>query len=486
MIINQLFGYQTGLGLIPITFDWTQITGFTLSPLMFPWHAIANTLIGVVLFFVVTTIGLHYSGSRYAAFLPISDSNTWDNTGSIYNVSRILTPDFQLDLAAYEAYSPLFLSTTFSLAYGLSFAAIMALITHTYLYYRSEIWSRAKQSMGEEPDVHTKMMRKYAEVPQWWYGLLTLAVLGLALVSCLAYETDMAWWALFVALGLSAVFAIPIGMINAITNVQLGLNVITEFIIGYLQPGKPLTMMVFKTYGYITMYQALMFAQDLKLGHYMKVPPRVIFSGQVIATIWSCFVQVGVLDWAFANIKDICARDNTQHFTCPNGRVFFNASVVWGLIGPQRIFSPGQIYNGMLYFFIVGALGPPIFYVLARMFPQSKLRYINVPLILGGPGQIPPASTINYTTWAAVGFVFNKYIKTKYRGWWSNYNYVTSAGLDTGLAISTIVIFLTLQLTNQNFPNWWGNNVVFSTMDAQGTAIQQTVAPGQHFGPNTW
>jgi OPT family small oligopeptide transporter len=449
VVVNQLFGYQTGLGLIPITFDWTQITGFTLSPLMFPWHAIANTLIGVVLFFMITAIGLHYSGAYYAAYLPISDSNTWDNTGNIYNVSRILTPSFELDLAAYEAYSPVFLSTTFMLAYGLSFATILALITHTYLYYGTEIWTRMRLSLGEEPDVHTKMMRKYPEVPAWWYGLTFLSVLGIALASVLAYETHLSWWAFFIALAISAVFSVPIGMIYAITNVELGLNVITEFIVGYMQPGKPLAMMCFKTYGYITMYQAVAFSQDLKLGHYMKVPPRVLFSGQVIATLWSCFVQIAVLNWTFGNVENICAQDNTQHFICPNGRVFFNASVIWGLVGPQRIFSAGQVYNSMLYFFIAGAFGPAIFYYLARMFPNSNLRYINVPLIFGGSGQIPPASTINYTTWAAVGFVFNKVIKNRYRGWWSNYNYITSAGLDCGLAISTIIIFLTLQLTNQ-------------------------------------
>lgn len=30
-------------------------------------------------------------------------------------------------------------------------------------------------------------------------------------------------------------------------------------------------MMIFKTYGYITMSQALSFVGDLKFGHYMKV-----------------------------------------------------------------------------------------------------------------------------------------------------------------------------------------------------------------------
>ena len=43
-----------------------------------------------------------------------------------------------------------------------------------------------------------------------------------------------------------------------------------------MQPGLPTAMMLFKTYGYITMYQALAFVQDLKLGHYMKVPPRTM------------------------------------------------------------------------------------------------------------------------------------------------------------------------------------------------------------------
>jgi hypothetical protein len=42
---------------------------------------------------------------------------------------------------------------------------------------------------------------------------------------------------------------VPIGIIFATTNIQIGLNVITEFIIGYMLPGRPLAMMIFKTYG---------------------------------------------------------------------------------------------------------------------------------------------------------------------------------------------------------------------------------------------
>jgi hypothetical protein len=45
----------------------------------------------------------------------------------------------------------------------------------------------------------------------------------------------------------------PIDVIQAITNQQVGLNVITELVIGYALPGRPIAMMKFKTWGYITM-----------------------------------------------------------------------------------------------------------------------------------------------------------------------------------------------------------------------------------------
>jgi hypothetical protein len=72
-------------------------------------HAIANTMIGVIIFFIFLASAIHYSGAWYSQYLPMSDSNTYDNTGNQYDVSRILTADFTLDVEAYNKYSPLFL-----------------------------------------------------------------------------------------------------------------------------------------------------------------------------------------------------------------------------------------------------------------------------------------------------------------------------------------------------------------------------------------
>ena len=252
-MVNQLFGGTTGLSILPITFDWTQISGFVGSPLIPPWFAIANTLIGVVIFYIFGASVLHYSGAWSSKFLPMSDSATYDNTGAFYNVTRILTPEFTLDLAAYKAYSPLFLSTTFALSYGLSFASVASLIVYTYLSHGRQIWNQFRNSTNEQPDVHMKLMSKYREAPTWWYMSLFGLMIGLSLVTVLAFPTNLQWWAFALALGISFVFSLPIGVIQAITNNQIGLNVLTEFVFGYIQPGRPLALMIFKTYGYITM-----------------------------------------------------------------------------------------------------------------------------------------------------------------------------------------------------------------------------------------
>ena len=108
-------------------------------------------------------------------------------------------------------------------------------------------------------------------------------------------------------------------------------------------------MMLFKTWGYITMAQALTFTSDFKLGHYMKIPPRAMFWSQVVATVIAGTVQLGVQAWMFTNIPDMCSPDQPSGFICPSTEVFGAASVIWGVIGPARQFSKGQIYYGGVF-----------------------------------------------------------------------------------------------------------------------------------------
>lgn len=85
-----------------------------------------------------------------------------------------------------------------------------------------------------------------------------------------------------------------------------------------------------------------------------------------------------------------------------------------------------------------------------------------------------------------IGFIFNKVIRGRYRGWWMQYNYITSAGLDVGLALCAIVLFFCVLLPGGKMPDYWGTKVVTETMDMAQTAVRKTVAEGEFFGPRTW
>jgi hypothetical protein len=99
-------------------------------------------------------------------------------------------------------------------------------------------------------------------------------------------------------------------------------------------------MMMFKTFGYIVMTQALYFCQDLKLGHYMHVPQRSLFTAQLVATIWSCLCQLATVEWAMGAIKNVCTKAASGSFTCASIKVIISSSS--SLLFPFFLFQPFQ------------------------------------------------------------------------------------------------------------------------------------------------
>ncbi|KAG8963485.1 hypothetical protein FRC03_002954 [Tulasnella sp. 419] len=487
IIINQLFGYTHGLGMGFLTFDWAMIA-YNGSPLVTPWWAELNVFVTLVVVFWIIAPIMYYKNVFFSHYLPMSSSGSYDNTGNDYDSRRIVVDGvFRPDL--YKEYSPLYIPVTFALSYGLSFGALTATVVHTLLWYRKDIRRQFTWSLKDssQEDIHARLMLAYPEVPQWWYATIGIFAFVLGLITIEVWDTKLPFWAYVVAILISIVYLVPIGMIQAITNMQVGLNVITELIVGYALPGRPVAMMIFKTFGYITMAQALSFVSDLKLGHYMKIPPRMMFLTQTVAALIACFVVVGVQAWMFGNIPGLCERDQPDKFTCPSVRVFSTASLIWGGIGPARAFNFGNLYYPMLYFFPIGALLPIPFWYLARKYPRSWYKYVNIPVCFTGLGNLPPATGINYASWTIVGFIFQYWIRRHNFRWWSRYNYIFSAGLDAGVAIGTMLVFFTLAYPRDGKIelNWWGNSVGTKTPDYLGTPLN-TVAPGETFGLREW
>lgn len=486
VVVNQLFGGFTGLSLIPITFDWTYVTAYLLDPILAPTSSHVNTLVGLFLFVIITSIGIVYTGALYSDYLPIVTSQTYDNTQGYYNVSKILGDSFTFDETKYKAYSPLFLSPTLALNYGLSFAALTAAFVHIGLYHGKEVWYRFRAARDQEPDVHMRLMKKYAEAPDWWYLGLFLVSLGLGFATTEGYASQLPWWAFVVAILMALAFVIPTTMILAVSNIQLSLNVISPFLAGFMIPGHPIGIMIFKVFSTIILGQAQTYSADLKMAHYMKVPPKVTFWCQIVATVWASFVQIAVMNWTLGNIDGVCENTQKANFTCPNGRAFFSSSIVWGVIGPRRMFGEGGMYSAFNWFWLIGAAFPVLLYVLTKMLKLPFFRHFHAPVMLGAMAWLPPATPLSFSTWAIVGLVFNRWIRKRWTGWWNTYAYTTAAALDAGLIISTIVVFFAITFPDVTIPQWWGNVGVFNTLDAGYAAMSKTVFEGETFGPKTW
>jgi OPT family small oligopeptide transporter len=528
VVLANLFGVASGLGMFPVTFDWAQLA-YIGSPLLTPWWAAANVVAGLAIVMWCIAPIMYYTNALYSAYMPILSSSVFDNTGHIYDVSKILTKDFLFDEESFKSYSPIYLPITYVLSYGVQFASLTALATHTICWHGEDIWQQTKESFTEkqenmrsdyEPlmpenrtphgrmprmdpnqgnadlgfdirmsggDVHNRLMERYEDVPISWYLAILIAMLAIGIFIVEYYPVFLPWYGLLLALGITAVMFLPVAIIMAITNQHSSLYLIAQLICGIVFPGRPVANMVFVTYAYISSTQGIKFASDLKLGHYMKIPPKILFTVQLVATVIGGLTQVGVLNWMFHQVRGLCTPEAVNGFTCPIARVHFNGSILWGVVGPHRFFGPGAPYRHLVWAFGFGAIAPLAIWLIARRRPAaSRVRRVHLPLLLGSISWIPPATGLNFSGWALICYVFNYAVRRRATAWWSKYNMTLSAALDSGLAFGLVVAFFGFIYPGlMDGFKWWGTEIYKQGCDWQACPLKK-VPEGQHFGPDQW
>ncbi|CDY22616.1 BnaC08g42500D [Brassica napus] len=460
---QQIGSGMSGLGLGSFALDWSVIASYLGSPLVTPFFAIVNVLVGYVLIMYMVIPISYWGMNVYEAHkFPIFSSDLFDSQGQLYNISTIVNDKFELDEVMYQREGRVYLSTFFAITYGIGFAAIVSTLTHVALFNGKGIWQQIRASTTAKVDIHTRLMKKYKDIPSWWFYSMLAVSLALSLVLCTVMkdEIQMPWWGLLLASFMALIFTVPVSIITATTNQTPGLNIITEYLMGVLLPGRPIANVVFKTYGYISMSQAISFLNDFKLGHYMKIPPRSMFLVQFIGTIIAGTVNISVAWYLLTSVENICQKEllpPNSPWTCPSDRVFFDASVIWGLVGPKRIFGSLGNYPALNWFFLGGLVGPVLVWLLQKAFPtRTWISQINLPVLLGATAAMPPATSVNFNCWIIVGVVFNYFVFKNYKKWWQRYNYVLSAALDAGLAFMGVLLYFSLTMNGISIGHWWG------------------------------
>ncbi|KAE8810434.1 Oligopeptide transporter 4 [Hordeum vulgare] len=286
------------------------------SPLVTPFFATANILVGyVLLVYIMLPVAYWvlnlYSASRYPPF----SNELFDASGQLYNIHNIVNDKFEIDMDAYAKQGRIHLSLFFAVSYGLGFATIATTLSHVTFFYGKYMYQRFRESYKGKMDVHARLMKRYDDIPNWWFYILLEASMTVSMVLCTVFKEETP-----------------------------GLNIITEYCWGLIMPGKPIANVCFKVYGYMSMNQAVSFLR-----------PR-LFVGTVVASM----VNTVVAWWLLTTVPYICEKGQLPEgspWTCPGDHVFFDASVIWGLVGPRRIFGPLGYYSALNWFFLFGLAG---------------------------------------------------------------------------------------------------------------------------------
>ncbi|KAJ3141976.1 hypothetical protein HK100_004457 [Physocladia obscura] len=474
-----------GVGMLGMTFDWNYVgSAYLTSPF---WAVLANIGGSIILQYVATPI-IYYNDVFGINALMTQDPynhNPLLNTGHLFNGNPNSTthklggrvrPDFfynasdnyNLNLTAYNDVAPVHLTSFFLLTYCSSFLGITSAITHVIVWYGKDIYRQTLNAFRQirdsvdAQDKHVKMMEAYPDIPDWAYlGFLVICVI-LAIVVSVTTPFGMPWWGIFFSLFLDAIFLLPFGVVQAVSGFALGLNVLTEFVIGLMIPGQTVAVMAFKSWGYNNIIQALALTQDLKLGQYLHISPYAMVFAQFWGTFLNAVLATGACWYVMFNSGGLL---NDPAWGYPGFQVFYSAGGIWGAIGPQRFFGIGSLYQGTLWCFLIGFLLPLVPWAGNRFIVKSKYwHYFNVPVMVVFYGPQFGYQN-NFIVPLLVSFFSSVVLFNKNREFFQKYVYVIGAAFDGSSALAILIIsimgvfnvtFNDFNVFNPNTNNWPG------------------------------
>jgi hypothetical protein len=237
-----------------------------------------------------------------------------------FNQTSILNKDNALDEDMLAKQGLPYFTGAFIITLISSNASITATFTHLFLFNYDEIksaWSfvsKAKRfirnpnrsfrfwenSTDSRPknttDPHVKLMMKYKDAPDWWYGVVFGVALFLGIIICYAAETALPWWGFLIAIVLSVNNILFFGAQYALTAWDIKTQAMIQLMAAYLFPGKPITNMYFTLFGYQSVGQGFLLLRDLKMAQYAHLSPRCAFTMITTGTIVGSMASYVVMD----------------------------------------------------------------------------------------------------------------------------------------------------------------------------------------------
>ncbi|CAI7618076.1 unnamed protein product [Penicillium crustosum] len=465
-VLNNIFGGSTnnqGLGLFSFSFDWQYLTSFQTSlPLKLQIHQAA----GIFSCFIIM-IGIYYGNGWNSRELPFMSTKMLLNNGTAYPIDTVFPGGVLDEAALFETGLPR-LTGSFAFAMFMANAAMGALIVHCILFWGKDIMRAYKSArVGIYDDRHhTHMAKHYKEAPWWWYIAVLVVSFVLGIIVTVKENITLSPWAYVISLIIGCIIApFSIILLSRYGN-GIATNNLSKMLAGLILPGRPVGNMYFAAWSHNVISNAVNLSSDLKMGEYLKIPPRVMFITQIYGTILGGFINYAIMISIVSSNRELLTDGNGNSSWSGAGIQSYNTNAASWALAPY-IYKVGTPYGAVPIGLAVGAAAVVIHRIIYHFVPKIgsfDVAEINLPQYIQYAGFIPynQSQTCVIFTWITAGFYVQYYLRNYKPRVFSEYSYLITGAFDgASLTVLFVLSFAVFGAggTSHPFPSWWGNNV---------------------------
>lgn len=442
---TRIFGGAAGnegLGMFSLSFDWAYVGsgGSSIGSLFTPLST-QLSLYGGCAVCIIAFCACYANNTWNAQNFPFLSQLLFYPNGTEYDQLSILNENFELDYDKLAVQGLPWYAAS-QLLYRVSRTMyIGAALMHFALWHSKDVYNLIRNGKEKIDDVHYKIMRKYPEVPWFWYAGLGVATFAMAMACIYKADSGVPWYGLIVALIFAGIFLPVIGTLYCTVGYAPSIEFLIQMLGGAVIPGKPVANMYFTLYGYQPVYQGYHLLRDLKMGQYTKLPPRVTFYCQIMGSIVGAILNLVIMKVVMSNtttreiLKDV---QGTNVWSGQQIQSYNSDAVAWGALG-KPLYAQGTQYAFVPYMLFAG-LGFPIpFYYLHKWQPEFGWNNVFTPILVAELGYLSVG--INSSVFGSFLLaVFSQYYLRKYHArWFRKYNFLLSAALDGGTQVMVFI-----------------------------------------------
>ncbi|TRM66262.1 OPT oligopeptide transporter protein-domain-containing protein [Schizophyllum amplum] len=471
--IRNLFGggsNNEGMGLFAVCFDWNLIGS---SCLYIPLWTQLNEDIGIF-FTYILMCSVYYGNVWKGKNFPFMSQALFFENGTEYDQSLILTNNV-FDQEKYDQVGAPYYSATNALGLITSNLGMGATAMHVALFYYDDLkpffrafnpWNKSSTLVHDE---HYTAMKRYKRIPRWWWAVLLAVAYGMAQATDYTGHSNFSWWQLTVILILSLFFT----TVYCTTSALLGfkefsgqLDGFYQMVCSYMVPGDPIANMYATLYGAQPTVQGIKLLGDLKLGQYIKIPPRVNFLVQILGCIVGAMLNYAMMLSIIKNQReDLLSISGTRLWSGQNAQSYNFNAIAWGALGRQ-MFSPGKVYYMVPISLAIGAALPIPHYILHRLYPKNQfLANFNTGIVTQYACYLSVGVNTQVNTTMVLGIFSQWFVRRRFPRWFTKYNYIVAGALDGGTQVISFILNLAVfgaVGSEHAFPEWWGNDLKYA------------------------